>query len=549
MRSSLHILCLIAIVLLFGGCSNYARVKKKPVSAVTITAAQEDLAKSLEPLATQPLAQLGGYLDAANRARSKLETDPEDALAQADYNFAVSRIVEIVDREDLEPWNAPVVCPSPEGAEWRLSLTPPDPRPEYHPSNFEAVSADRYEFSGKLVGERVVKPGLGAPVVVIGKDLDFTKYDEFVLGEQVYYGLTVLIHFEGRRCEMELINPLMAESVTFDDRVYPLAADFQAPLALSLAELNPRKEEIRKMFGARNYKGKSRLARLQIYDPRKIPVLLIHGLGNSPATWMPMIESLRGDETIRKHYQFWAFSYPSGQPFPVPAATLRRLLDQINQRYPEHRDIVVIGHSMGGLVASLLTTDSGMTLWDHLFEKPPGKMRFSEPTRMALTETLIFEARPEISRVIYCSASHRGSKKATNLRGRIGASLIGSGLEEDAITQEALAAVRPDSGGRKGNHLPNSIDVLDPGNPFLEKFNTLKPDPSIPFHSIIGDRGKGGNRDQTKPVMTDGIVPYWSSHLEGAESELIVPSGHWTILYPDAMAEVKRILHLHLEEN
>ena len=548
MQVSLPILCLLGTVLLHGGCSNYSRVAKLPLSAVTITKEQEALAKSLKPFAKQPMAQLGCYLDAANVARLRLKAEPGDPLAQADYNFAVSRILEIIDSEDLAPWEAPLSCRCRDGGEWSLSLTPPDPRPEYHPSNLDAVSADRYKFRGKLVGERAIKQGLGAPVVVIGKDLDFTEFDEFVLGPQVHYGLTVMIHFDGRKCEMVLINPLMEETVTFDDQVYPLAADFQAPLALSLAELNPRKDEIKKMFGAKKYKGKSRLARLQIYDPRKIPVLFIHGLSNSPATWMPMLEYLRNDETIRHHYQFWAFSYPSGQPFPVPAATLRRLLDQIDQRYPEHKDMVVIGHSMGGQIASMLITDSGMTLWDQLYDKPPGEMGFSEETRLALTETLIFKARPNISRVIYASASHRGSRKATNFLGRLGSKLIGNALEEDAVTKEALAAVRPDSGGRKGNHLPNSIDVLDPGNPFLEAVNSLTPKPGIPYHSIIGDRGKGGNLDHTEPVSSDGIVPYWSSHLDGAESELIIPSEHWTILHPQGMAEVKRILHRHLEE-
>jgi hypothetical protein len=176
-------------------------------------------------------------------------------------------------------------------------------------------------------------------------------------------------------------------------------------------------------------------------------------------------------------------------------------------------------------------------------------MGFSEETRQALMETLIFEARSDVSRVIYASTSHRGSKTAVNFLGKLGTRLIGNALEEDAVTREALAAVRPDSGGRNGNHLPNSIDILDPGNPFLEAVNTLKPKPGIPYHSIIGDRGKGGNLDQTRPVSTDGIVPYWSSHLDGAESELIVPFGHWTILHPPAMEEVKRILHQHLKEN
>jgi hypothetical protein len=58
----------------------------------------------------------------------------------------------------------------------------------------------------------------------------------------------------------------------------------------------------------------------------------------------------------------------------------------------------------------------------------------------------------------------------------------------------------------------------------------------------MGDRGKGGNKDHTPPISTDGVVPYWSSHLDGAESELIVPSGHAAHQNPMAIAEVRRIL-------
>jgi hypothetical protein len=68
----------------------------------------------------------------------------------------------------------------------------------------------------------------------------------------------------------------------------------------------------------------------------------------------------------------------------------------------------------------------------------------------------------------------------------------------------------------------------------------------VPYHSILGDRGKGGNRNDTKPVSSDGIVPYWSSHLDGAESEIVIPSGHWTNQHPEGITEVNRILHLHL---
>jgi hypothetical protein len=39
-----------------------------------------------------------------------------------------------------------------------------------------------------------------------------------------------------------------------------------------------------------------------------------------------------------------------------------------------------------------------------------------------------------------------------------------------------------------------------------------------PYHSIIGDRGKGD-----LPNSPDGLVPYWNADLNCAKSELIVP--------------------------
>ena len=64
--------------------------------------------------------------------------------------------------------------------------------------------------------------------------------------------------------------------------------------------------------------------------------------------------------------------------------------------------------------------------------------------------------------------------------------------------------------------------------------------PSVPFHTIEGDRGRGD-----APNSSDGVVPYWSSHLEGAQSEIVVPSNHSAHQNPKAIAEVRRILKLN----
>lgn len=532
---------------LLGGCSQYSKVRESPTFALTSSGEQKQLVRSAKSFRSEPLEQIGLYLDSVNASRSKLASNPSDGIAISDYNFAVARIVEIIQENDLHPWDAPLACPSGSESHWQLAFHRSDPRPELHPSLFDIYPTDRLRFKGTLVGEREIRPGLGAPVVIEGSSLDYTKVDQFAQGKRVFFGMTVFIRFQGNECEMVIKDTLQHETAKLDSNVFELAADYQAPLALALSELQVRKRELEGFLNPHKSEGTGRLARLQPYDPNKIPVLFIHGLSNSTATWVPMIDALRNDDIIRQKYQFWYFSYPTGLPYPVPAATLRRQLDQIRETYPDHKDIVVVGHSMGGMISRLLISDSKMTLWDLAFDNPPDQMGFSDESRRLFSDALIFNARSDISRVIYCSASHRGSEDATNALGRLGAKLIGDPFANETITQEVLTEVREDSPARTRNRLPNSIDVLDPDSPFLKAVDTLSPKPGIPFHSIMGDRGKGGNLNRTKPVSSDGIVPYWSSHIDGAESEIIIPSEHWTILHPQGIEEVNRILYEHLE--
>ena len=133
---------------------------------------------------------------------------------------------------------------------------------------------------------------------------------------------------------------------------------------------------------------------------------------------------MRGDEDIRRNYQFWFYSYPSGYPYPYSASILRRELDAVEKRFPLRKPMVVIGHSMGGCISRLLITDTGDKLWMELFKKPPEQVPLSPEAREILTEALIFRHRPEIGRVIFISAPLRGSDLASNWIGRIGSSLV-----------------------------------------------------------------------------------------------------------------------------
>lgn len=501
--------------------------------------------QAMKSPAPQPEVQLGRYLDAAALALKVLDRNPDSIQGRLDYNFAAARVIETVDGARLEPWRHTLVCPGLDGP-WRLSLQTRNLPVRQNLDFFRVRAADRYDFKGTLIRQRSVKDGLGAPVITATEGLDLTKTDHFAQGKNTYYGLTAILKFDKRNCTLNLLDPLSVEQVAVRGHTYDLAADFTAPLALALAELKPRKQEIEGLVKPEEFAATARLARLQPYDPHKIPILCIHGLGDSQVTWAPLIESLRADPGIRQHYQFWFFSYPTGLPYPLMAAVLRREMDIFGKTYPGHRPFVVIGHSMGGMIARTLITDSGMKLWHAYYQDPPGQTGLPPDTLKITEGALIFRHRPDIARVIFVSASLGGSNVATSFIGRLGSSLIGRdpSILGPAALQAVAKAKPPDSGGKE-KRMPNSIDMLDPDNRFLKTINAIPPAKGIPYHSVIGDRGKGGNLNHTKPVSTDGLVPYWSSHIDGAESELIVPSGHWSNQDPAAIAEIGRILHLH----
>lgn len=539
-----------AIPILFGlmlvatSCQQYSTVRLKRPVHHSSTPAGERIALSLKHPSSEPLARLGDLLDAASLAAGVLRQQPNDSQALLDYNFAVARIFGVIHDAELEPWKAPLPCPG-AGKVWSFSIKR-DAHPEGDPADFDIEPADVFRFRGTLVQRYVLREGLGAPLIVVGNNVESRGIQPFE-ADDIFYGMTGVVNFKGSECEGAILDPLAVERIEFDGRTLPLAADFTAPLALALANQNHRRKELSGFFRPAEIESLARLERLEPYDSRKIPILCIHGLGDSQATWAPLIQTLRGQAIIRKNYQFWFFSYPTGYPYPFTASVLRRRLDAITDHYPDHKKIVVIGHSMGGMISRTLITDSGMKLWDKFYDKPPAEMPFSAETRQVMSDSLIFEHRTDISRVIFAAASHRGSDVATSFLGRLGSRIIGSPSDMVPNEPEVLTWARPNSTGANLGRLPNSIDFLRPDNRFVIGLDELPLARGIPYHSLIGDRGRGGNLSRVAPVSTDGIVPYWSSHIDGATSETIIPSHHWTNQHPMGIAEIDRILQEHLK--
>src|SRR5437016_669386 len=495
------------------GCAHVAVVKTKPaqVPRMLVTAGPLESAKRYLAAAEheQPVPALNHDLLAAKISYGVLERQLKNESARSIYNFAVARIVHDVDRTDLEPWRHPVTIVTDQGSYTLFSPKPVDP--EHDPSRYDLFPTDTLKIGGKFFQTYSTVSGVGAPIVVVGRTESPHFRKQYKL-RRVYAPITAIVRFSGRQAHLEFIDPLNTERITLNKQVFPLAADFDAPTAFLIARERPERLGLSRVMNPAAYADTAMLCRLQQYDPARTPVIFVHGLQETGASWAPMIDSLRNDAVIRERYQFWFFSYPSGYPYPYSAALFRQDLDGIGRAFPNHKRIVLIGHSMGGMICRLMITDAGDKIWRDFFGTSPAKTPLANDTRKVLEEAVVFNHRPEVKRVIFISTPHRGSKLASGWIGRIGAALVKTPRLFTSIYTSTKPLLIAYPAARPLNRMPNSVDTLEPNDRFVEAVNKLPITPGISYHSIMGDRGRGDT-----PNSSDGVVPYWSSHLQGAQ--------------------------------
>jgi pimeloyl-ACP methyl ester carboxylesterase len=530
---------------IFGWCgcaSHLATVKTIPARLPAGLRVEEPLDAATKYLVAaeheHSLAALGHDLLAAKISYEVLGRQPKNESARSIYNFAVARVVQDVDRTDFQPWRHPIAVSTDQGTYTLVS--PKSLDAEHDPSRYDLLPIDTLKIGGKFFKAYSTVRGIGAPIAVVGRT-ETPRFRQQYKFRRVYAPITAIVRFSGRRADLEFIDPLNTERITVKKQRLPLAADFHAPTALLIARERPERLGLSRVINPAAYADTAMLCRLQQFDPARTPVIFVHGLQETGASWAPMIDSLRDDPWIRKHYQFWFFSYPSGYPYPYAAALFRRDLDGIERTLPNHKRVVLIGHSMGGLICRLMITDAGDKIWRAFFAKPPAKTPLASDTRKALEEALVFNHRPDVQRVVFVSTPHRGSKLATGWIGRIGAALVRTPRLFTSMYAETKPLLIADPAARPLNRMPNSVDTLEPNDRFVEAVNKVPIAHGIPYHSIMGDRGRGDT-----PNSSDGVVPYWSSHLAGARSELIVNSDHGAQYNPQAIREVERILKVNL---
>jgi pimeloyl-ACP methyl ester carboxylesterase len=286
------------------------------------------------------------------------------------------------------------------------------------------------------------------------------------------------------------------------------------------------------------------LSLLRPYARDKVPVVFVHGLWSGAWSWRPMIEALSRDPAIGDAFQFWTFGYSTGDPIPYSAHLLRRDLGEVRQKLdpggtdPAFERMVLIGHSMGGLVSKMISVDSGDRLWHVVSKRPFAELVGKEADRTLFHDGLIFGAHPGVRRVIYIATPHRGSRFDRGSIQRHGTRLVRLPDPLRAAHDRLVAENPPDFFSphfRKA--MPTSIDELEWGSPILTGLAEVAHPPTLKVHSIIAERP-----DSPAEHRTDGLVSFDSAHIPGALSEKIVCAGHLCQDHRDVIAEVRRIL-------
>lgn len=388
-----------------------------------------------------------------------------------------------------------------------------------------------------------------------------TRMSEQPFQEAPYPALTALLRFQGttqaevlgtRDIHVQMYDPYRFGKVLLAGEQVPLAANFTSGYGLWLARSGFSVQALRSLLGLDNGLLRPQIYLMQPYDPGRRVVLMLHGLASSPEAWINVANEVLGDETLRQNYQIWQVYYPTNAPLALNNRAIRDALQATFAHFDPQRlsaasqHTTVIGHSMGGVLARLLVSSTGGQIWDRLLEDyqlQPGQMAALQQ-RMA--PMLNFEPLPSITDAIFIAAPHRGTAFANHRLARWAANLITlpfSMLEQVGDVTRALAQLKPRPGKQGLLRIPNSIDNLSDTDPFVRLASNLPLAPQLRYHSIIGDA------EPALPLAesSDGIVPYASAHLPGAASELVIESGHSVQEHPQAIIEIRRILHEQLQ--
>jgi len=466
------------------------------------------------------------------------------------HNDAVARLVRISQDERVSA-----------GRNWSLGLAEfgvgaAGGDPFVDPGRFaEVVVADDVRVSGMRHQFRTC--GLGVPVVgtrCVDRDHP-TETDEAFFPRRLRIAATVLAVPGGGLAGgayrlsplgLSFHDPFRVGLVRAGGRALPLAANRTTYLALQASQERLPSRAISGVFAPEfGPEAEPGLYMLRPHAPGKIPLVFVHGLASSPGAFLHAINDFQNDRALSARYQFWVFAYPTGVTIIRSALWLREALGRAEAAYgsdPAFHRMVIVGHSLGGILAHTAVSDSGREVWDGALNVSPEGLRASPATRTALDQLLFFRPLPYVRRVVFIATPHRGSRLARGVVGRFFGGRIRPSADQAAILAELEALNGPGVGRDEnfGGASINAIGNLRVDSPLLLAVGRLRVAAGVPYHTIaFRFAGHAPN---------DLVVPLWSARLDGAASEAIFPGFHGSEQSPAALGEIRRILLEHLAE-
>ena len=418
------------------------------------------------------------------------------------------------------------------------------------------VSAAELQVRG--LRNRYREPGVGASLVASiepVESLSTAQYRRIPAGIKI--PVSVFLRYEDARselvsgnitCRLEVYNPDSARTVKINNNDVPIEYEISSALASTLEGARVWDFELAG-FRSGDFsltKTGDGLFMLGPHRVGRIPLVLVHGTASSPARWAEMVNEISNDPRLFDRYDIWYFIYNTGNPIAYSGMLLRdALTNAIGEIDPEGKDpglkqLIVMGHSQGGLLTKMTAIDSGVYLWP--FRVPADELKVSTETRDLLTRALFIKPLPFVKRVVFIATPHRGSYQALGLLGSLGSWLVNmpgrlTKLSLDILTLQTQGVFLGTLSG-----IPTSIDNMNPNNAFLKNLVEIPIAEGVIANSIIAV-------DSDSPLSSagDGVVKYSSAHLDGIESEKIIRSGHSVQGNPETILEVKRILHEHVK--
>lgn len=415
-----------------------------------------------------------------------------------------------------------------------------------------------WDITTHSLQEHFTMPGLGVPMVGIipAENVDKSEQKFNIRTRGTVTNITAVMEFPTNKNEEPRLRFLLRnkqDTLRLRGYDHALAADFSAAIEIYWNLTRVKEDRMLGMLKPQQLRDVNGLSCIEEYDPNKIPVILTHGLLSSAGTFDNLVNRLMCDPVIRKNYQFWYYNYPTGVTWTLTAVKYRESLKEVRRRLDpagtnkNWDNMVVVGHSMGGLITHYSQcTDP----WLMLRDRPRVKKYLH---RKYVDEKLPFEGGDELRRafffrpveagmVVYMATPHRGAPLAHY---RIVTALMKLvELPQNLVSEVVnIATLQQDTvllNPGKLTEAFTSVNQLSPDSYSIRGLQGLQMR-DVPTHSIIGDRGKGNT-----PNSSDGVVPYWSSHLPHG-TETIVPTGHSVQDVPETASDLIRVLAEHLK--